>query len=573
MVHVQSADFKNRIVASAIAAATALVPTPAYSYSPGVINGTFCGPVIEKGTHPLLTRKSVELYNTLHPEHAFTNQEKALMEKGAIEEDSPEFCFVRSFNHFTEMGTGKGIWGFPSSQQWAQSADKQAGSIPFDAMPFGIKQFYQVLVKEKTSGKYPYGNHSWQRAVQDKNLESLGHTLHLIQDATAPAHVRNDAHPGPGGWLLTVEDFDVHSYVHGDSYESWTEDNSKLALLTPKNIPAYTSLDDIFNAVVLFSGSHFFSDDTIGDYSTPAIADLTPVKEGKKTYYYRTIEGEKVPIARKSLLSALMDRTDMSLTKAKFQHKPHYVLDNKVLEAQWKIQGTTAVEMGAAIIALYVKETSGSGCSSHSSKVCSGNTVYWKDSCGKLEEVVKQCLTSQTCENSQCVDTKPTCTPQYSKTCSNGDVYWQDSCGKLGDVAEDCTSGEKCEGGACITQNSQFIDLGDGTVKDTKKGYIWKNSLYYPVYWASADKDCKGYSGGWRLPTQEELKTLYDPFGNKCMLPKVFYSESSCSSNRWTSDKCSGEMGINYVALTFSKSLSPNCLPSSDKCSFTCIKK
>src|SRR3989344_3905144 len=123
-------DFKKGIVASAIAVATALFPTPSASYSPGAIDGTFCGKVVEKGTHPLLTRKSVELYEKLYPQHTFTEEDKLLLEKGAIEEDSPEFCFARSFNHFTEMGTGKGIWGFPSSQQWSQSAEKQQGDIP-----------------------------------------------------------------------------------------------------------------------------------------------------------------------------------------------------------------------------------------------------------------------------------------------------------------------------------------------------------------------------------------------------------------------------------------------------------
>gem|GEM_PF-4007763 len=437
---------------SLAALVTAVAPAGSEAYSPGrtasswkfeaqsvVKNLIGCGPIVKEGTHPLLTRKSIELYEKITGKK-FTTAEKNLMAKGAIQEDSPEFCYARSMNHFTEMGTHQGIWGFPSSQEWAQSTKAQSGMMPVDNLPFGIKQFYQWMVS-KLQGMYPEGNHSWERAVKEKNFESLGHVLHLVQDLTAPAHVRNDKHPGPVG--LNFEEANIHTYIHGDSYEGWAEDNSKLALLNPTKIPSYTSLDEIFNDVVQFTGENFYSDNSIGAYAKPAFNDLKEKKGMLLVYYYNTINGKEVPIARKSFLTTILNEVGK-------KNVQNYVLDGKVLEEQWKILGTRAVEMGAAVIALYVKETSGVQCGPHAAKMCSGNDVYWKDSCGKLEDKVQSCGTNQTCVDATCVDTKPTCTPQYSKTCSNGDVYWQDSCGNLENVAQSCTSNQTCSNGQCV---------------------------------------------------------------------------------------------------------------------------
>ncbi|MBI2662748.1 DUF1566 domain-containing protein [Candidatus Woesearchaeota archaeon] len=522
MMHAQL-DFKKGIVASAIAVATALFPTQSASYSPGAIDGTFCGKVVEKGTHPLLTRKSVELYETLYPQYTFTEEEKLLLEKGAIEEDSPEFCFIRSFNHFTEMGTGKGIWSFPSSQQWGQSAEKQLGDIPFDAMPQGIRQFYQVLVAQKTKGKYPYGDNSWQRVVTEKNLESLGHVLHLLQDATAPAHVRNDAHPGPI-WLITLEDFNIHSYVHGDSFESWAEDNSKLALLTPSTITNYKTIDDIFKDVVQKTGENFFSDDTMGNYDAPAVADLAAKKEGKRTYYYHTIEGVEVPIARKSFLTAFMD-------ERKIPHKPHYVLDTKVLEAQWEIQGTRAIEIGAAAIKLYVENVADK-CVTHASKVCEGNNVYWQDSCGKLENVF-----------------------------------------------DSCNSNESCVNGMCIEKLSQpFQDLGDGTIKDMINNRIWQKGSVSNKNWTEAVNYCNNLSLGgdnnWELPTTLILLEIINYKGKEnCNFYPEF--QGNCGMY-WTDSKNDpdGCNGSTEVVIHFENNISDyfSCYSINAKMEVRCVK-
>jgi hypothetical protein len=62
----------------------------------------------------------------------------------------------------------------------------------------------------------------------------------------------------------------------------------------------------------------------------------------------------------------------------------------------------------------------------------------------------------------------------------------------------------------------RFVDLGDGTVSDTKTGLMWAaNDNRIPIHWQDALAYCQNYSGGgytdWRLPTLDELASLYDP--------------------------------------------------------------
>jgi hypothetical protein len=92
-----------------------------------------------------------------------------------------------------------------------------------------------------------------------------------------------------------------------------------------------------------------------------------------------------------------------------------------------------------------------SNCTSHAITVCNNNNVQWKDSCGKLEEVVKMCSTSQTCQNSQCVDKKPSCTLSSLQSCSDSKdgIFFYLFCPDTQELTinkfEKCLSGMYCQ--------------------------------------------------------------------------------------------------------------------------------
>jgi hypothetical protein len=74
-----------------------------------------------------------------------------------------------------------------------------------------------------------------------------------------------------------------------------------------------------------------------------------------------------------------------------------------------------------------------------------------------------------------------------------------------------------CAGGKIKTEkiDNRFIANGNGTVLDTKTNLTWAaKDNGNAIEWAAAKSYCENYRGGgytdWRMPTQDELKSLYD---------------------------------------------------------------
>ena len=67
-----------------------------------------------------------------------------------------------------------------------------------------------------------------------------------------------------------------------------------------------------------------------------------------------------------------------------------------------------------------------------------------------------------------------------------------------------------------VMRETRFIVHGDGTISDIKTGLMWaEKDNGGNIYWEKAGAYCRNYSGGghtdWRLPTREELASLYAP--------------------------------------------------------------
>ena len=63
--------------------------------------------------------------------------------------------------------------------------------------------------------------------------------------------------------------------------------------------------------------------------------------------------------------------------------------------------------------------------------------------------------------------------------------------------------------------NRQFIAYNNGTVLDTKTNLMWAaKDNGFNINWQNAKSYCENYRGGgyrdWRMPTQDELASLYD---------------------------------------------------------------
>src|SRR3989338_9138648 len=434
-----SSRFKKKALSLLFAAVTTLLPSSASSHEPGTEQNPL--------THPQLTSRSVEFYqqsddyNQDPAGHEIKNNPHRLKDiiHGTIFEDSPQAHFIRAYNHFTDFENANGILGFPSSREWLHDKDAQLGDVPTNnflnqSWSIPLKGFYDSVLEEY-QGAYPEGDHTWEHAVSQQSFESLGHILHLIQDASVPAHVRNDAHAGFPEWVRLFSTTDLHD----DSYEIWAKNNLPLlSELHPAQMPQYQSITDILNAMIEFTGKNFFSDDSVGSffgnnsYTSPDPDTLTQRRDGLRVYYYRQIEGEEIPIARRGYLRQL-------------------VLDDTVLREQWKVLGTKAVELGASAIQLYFKATeSADPCIDHATIQCHDGDMYWIDSCGNVQDVAQYCTDNEDCDNEGCVGINPACDTHAYQECNQGQVYWKNSCGELEEIAERCTANQDCENARCV---------------------------------------------------------------------------------------------------------------------------
>ena len=173
--------------------------------------------------HPYLTESIANLYNK-NSDRKLSDEEVGWLRQGTVDEDIP----IRWMNHFYDPQTGSGLWGFPSLKDWAQSPQIQATYV------------------------LAAGNQTWQKAIDSyaKGDErpafiALGHILHLVEDATVPAHARLDAHP------------------EGDPYEGWVKDNAAVEDASEISIVSFSHLSEAFDSIADYSNRYFFSVDTI----------------------------------------------------------------------------------------------------------------------------------------------------------------------------------------------------------------------------------------------------------------------------------------------------------------------
>src|SRR3989338_6875321 len=293
----------------------------------------------DKTTHPALTQEIVKFFNASYPEKQINNTDAEKIIQGSIDEDTQ----TRWLYHFYDPVYNRGLVleddAFPkdpnlalvasgakseweSSKTWGTNSELQSGLL--ENLSAGI-------FTEYFSGDEDY---SWKRAIyeyawEDKNrgLSSLGHILHLIEDASVPDHTRNDAHP---------QFLDL-----GSPYEAWTKKFTRQTInssLTEEKPILFSDIGSYFDSLANYSNNNFFSEDTIliSTYKQPTI-----------DYYNNgfgfNINGE-YPLVQKI---------------KKFDGSIEYTLiDNEkmILNSYWTRLSKQSVLHGAGVIKLFLDE-------------------------------------------------------------------------------------------------------------------------------------------------------------------------------------------------------------------------
>jgi len=311
----------------------------------------------DKTTHPALTQEIVKFFNASYPEKQINNTDAEKIIQGSIDEDTQ----TRWLYHFYDPVYNRGLVleddAFPkdpnlalvasgakseweSSKTWGTNSELQSGII--ENLSAGI-------FTEYFSGNKDY---SWNRAIyeyawEDKNrgLLSLGHILHLIEDASVPDHTRNDAHP---------QFLDL-----GSPYEAWTKKFTRQTInssLTGEKPIIFSNIGNYFDSLANYSNNNFFSKDTvfIKEFKTPVISfyrieNLSDSLVSKFGYGY--INGDLYKLVRINVefswKDALDDKEDEFLITDR---------DNLILTDYWTRLSKQSVLHGAGVIKLFLDE-------------------------------------------------------------------------------------------------------------------------------------------------------------------------------------------------------------------------
>jgi len=300
-------------------------------------------------THPALTSETVIFFNIHYPDLSFTEEEKKLLTQGSTDEDKG----TRALQHFYDPVYDRGITMFgiewQKSKEWAQDTLAQA-TYNFNILSNPTEKVFYGTVREFFRSDTDY---SWERAIyeyawgdKERGLKSLGHVLHLIQDASVPDHTRNDPHPP--------------AFHLGSPYEKWTaqfgpENINVLDKLTFKKPVEHDRLEKYFNEIAKYSNNNFFSKDTIFDenYAKPKVSyEWQETLDDGRWYKfgYRDIDGKQYRLV------VLPDIPDWKAVLDQSESLTIVDPDHLILTDYWNLLSQQAVLHGAGVVKLFFDE-------------------------------------------------------------------------------------------------------------------------------------------------------------------------------------------------------------------------
>lgn len=289
-------------------------------------------------THAAITLEMARFFNQHYPKRALTQAEMRILSEGAISEDDG----LRMLNHFYDPIHQKGLKfagiQYRTSKDWSQNSVAQAGLVN-NALALVIDQ-----------DDYDSSDFAWRRAIEDyargneeRGLEGLGHVLHLIEDLTVPAHVRNDPHPPADTVGQELGD--------DDPYEHWSHKfhrkniNILVHMRGRGPIEGLGSLNKYFDELAKYTNTRFFSKDTIysGNFKIPNSQKLALVRDdGEYTYLASQSGGSIIARRKKSPIQNVVNEISTD--------------SDVVSQSTWDVLSVKALEYGAGVIDLFFDE-------------------------------------------------------------------------------------------------------------------------------------------------------------------------------------------------------------------------
>ena len=113
-------------------------------------------------------------------------------------------------------------------------------------------------------------------------------------------------------------------------------------------------------------------------------------------------------------------------------------------------------------------------CTYHAYQLCAGNNIYWYSSCGSQQDFVQSCSgTNIVCKYGQCVYQQPvvplppivygTYVAHQRLSCYSNSVYWYDSLGNVNSLYKNCSDTNSCTQDSCASGKCSNILKCDGS--------------------------------------------------------------------------------------------------------------
>lgn len=192
---------------------------------------------------------------------------------GGYSADEPERYM--SWRHFYNPVQGKGESYFtdlPSDDNVVANYIQSLNQVMGESNP---KVNAKIWALSHPDNKYNWVNgiNNLEKGLTNGNTDesfaagwrSIGQTLHLINDMTVPAHVRNDSHPAAGSGAFDDARADAYEYImSSDLGIIKANKNGKIANQEyEKRLDAINKPSELFDVVAGYVNTHFFSSDTI----------------------------------------------------------------------------------------------------------------------------------------------------------------------------------------------------------------------------------------------------------------------------------------------------------------------
>ncbi|MDO8469463.1 MAG: hypothetical protein Q7S84_00390, partial [bacterium] len=304
----------------------------------------------EIDTHAYLTHAVFDLYNAQFPDRKIPAELEPYLLDGSRREDDNE----RPMNHFYDpihdVGLHTPVLGtWAKSKDWANDADNQTSvkyrvSATIASILSAIQERKLSLVSDDTDFTWREAIRAWVNGEKEKAMFTLGHVLHLMEDASVPEHTRNDPHP---------------KY---SPYESWTkqftlfnQDSAFTGRLAGKQALTFGTLGSAFDSMAKYSNGGFLSEDTINK-----VEFIKPKENYLKIDDSGRMYGMKVDTEFGDYRLFQKELGDL-LGKTYSQNEGKFIFSKQaggdvIISDYWSRLSVRAVQHGAGLVRLFFEE-------------------------------------------------------------------------------------------------------------------------------------------------------------------------------------------------------------------------